>query len=211
MAGCCAISAWPESCTSANPATPCPISAPTNMPPACRPARRDGRAPARRHAAVRARAMYWLTGYDTFGFCFFQSLVRGADGQLALLTRSADLGQAQQGLHRRRHPHLGTTRRDATPAEQLLAGWSRTSASPAAGSEPSSTRTASPPRQWPQARGRLRRRRKARRRVATSSPACVRVKSPRRDRLRPRAARLRRRPTPPASPRCGRPLGRGRG
>jgi Xaa-Pro dipeptidase len=40
-------------------------------------------------------SMYWLTGYDTFGFCFFQSLVIAADGRMALLTRSADLRQAQ--------------------------------------------------------------------------------------------------------------------
>jgi Xaa-Pro dipeptidase len=39
--------------------------------------------------------MYWLTGYDTFGFCFFQSLVVTSDGRMALLTRSADLRQAQ--------------------------------------------------------------------------------------------------------------------
>jgi Xaa-Pro dipeptidase len=38
---------------------------------------------------------YWLTGYDTFGYCFFQCLVLKADGQKALLTRSADLRQAQ--------------------------------------------------------------------------------------------------------------------
>src|SRR5271167_157027 len=38
---------------------------------------------------------YWLTGYDTFGFCFFQCLYFGADGRSALLTRSADLRQAQ--------------------------------------------------------------------------------------------------------------------
>jgi Xaa-Pro dipeptidase len=40
-------------------------------------------------------SMYWLTGYDTFGFCFFQCLYLGADGRMALLTRSADLRQAQ--------------------------------------------------------------------------------------------------------------------
>jgi Xaa-Pro dipeptidase len=40
-------------------------------------------------------SMYWLTGYDTFGFCFFQCLVLRADGRMALLTRSADLRQAQ--------------------------------------------------------------------------------------------------------------------
>lgn len=40
-------------------------------------------------------SMYWLTGYDTFGFCFYQCLYVGADGRMALLTRSADLRQAQ--------------------------------------------------------------------------------------------------------------------
>jgi len=40
-------------------------------------------------------SMYWLTGYDTFGFCFFQCLYVGSDGTMALLTRSADLRQAQ--------------------------------------------------------------------------------------------------------------------
>jgi Xaa-Pro dipeptidase len=38
---------------------------------------------------------YWLTGYDSFGFCFFQCLYVGGDGRVALLTRSADLRQAQ--------------------------------------------------------------------------------------------------------------------
>jgi Xaa-Pro dipeptidase len=40
-------------------------------------------------------SMYWLTGYDTFGFCFFQCLVVTADGRMVLLARSADLRQAQ--------------------------------------------------------------------------------------------------------------------
>ena len=40
-------------------------------------------------------SMYYLTGYDTFGFCFFQCLYLGCDGRLALLTRSPDLRQAQ--------------------------------------------------------------------------------------------------------------------
>ena len=40
-------------------------------------------------------SMYWLTGYDTFGFCFFQCLVMKADGSMVLLTRSADLRQAR--------------------------------------------------------------------------------------------------------------------
>ncbi len=41
-------------------------------------------------------SMYWLTGYDSFGFCFFQCLYVGADGGTALLTRSADLRQARR-------------------------------------------------------------------------------------------------------------------
>jgi Xaa-Pro dipeptidase len=41
-------------------------------------------------------SQFWLTGYDTFGFCFFQCLYVSADGATALLTRSADLRQAQR-------------------------------------------------------------------------------------------------------------------
>ncbi|HEV7248674.1 MAG TPA: Xaa-Pro peptidase family protein [Shinella sp.] len=40
-------------------------------------------------------SMYWLTGYDTFGYCFFQTLVVKANGEMVLLTRSADLRQAR--------------------------------------------------------------------------------------------------------------------
>src|ERR1700685_783585 len=39
---------------------------------------------------------YWLTGYDTFGFCFFQCLYVGADGRPALLTRPAARRRAQR-------------------------------------------------------------------------------------------------------------------
>lgn len=37
-------------------------------------------------------SMYWLTGYDTFGFALFQCLVMTADGRVALLTRAPDRG-----------------------------------------------------------------------------------------------------------------------
>ena len=64
---------------------------------------------ARRAAAVRAlgerglagillfkqESMYYLSGYDTFGFCFFQCLWLGADGGMTLLTRAPDLRQAR--------------------------------------------------------------------------------------------------------------------
>lgn len=38
---------------------------------------------------------YWLTGYDTFGYCFFQTMLVPRAGEPVLLTRSADLRQAQ--------------------------------------------------------------------------------------------------------------------
>ena len=40
-------------------------------------------------------SMYYLTGYDSFGYCFFQCLILGADGNLTLLTRLPDLQQAR--------------------------------------------------------------------------------------------------------------------
>lgn len=40
-------------------------------------------------------SQYWLTGYDTFGFCFFQCLIVPADRDPVLLTRSADKRQAE--------------------------------------------------------------------------------------------------------------------
>lgn len=60
-------------------------------------------------------SMYWLTGYDTFGFCFFQCLVVKADGSMTLLTRSADLRQAR---------HTSTI-------EQIVVWTDRTNADPA--------------------------------------------------------------------------------
>ena len=38
---------------------------------------------------------FYLTGYDTFGYCFFQCLLLCADGRIVLLTRAPDLRQAQ--------------------------------------------------------------------------------------------------------------------
>jgi Xaa-Pro dipeptidase len=39
--------------------------------------------------------MYWLTGYDTFGYVFFQTLILDQKGNIVLLTRAPDLRQAQ--------------------------------------------------------------------------------------------------------------------
>jgi Xaa-Pro dipeptidase len=63
-------------------------------------------------------SMYHLTGYDSFGFCFFQCLYLGADGRIALLTRAPDLRQA-------RHTsiiediRIWTDAQGARPADQL--------------------------------------------------------------------------------------------
>ena len=43
----------------------------------------------------RQESMYWLTGYDTFGYVFFQSLVLNNNGEIILLTRAPDFRQAQ--------------------------------------------------------------------------------------------------------------------
>lgn len=68
----------------------------------------------------RQESMFYLTGYDTFGYVFFQCLYLGADGAMTLLTRSADLRQA-------RHTSVIEDVRvwidapDARPAEELRA------------------------------------------------------------------------------------------
>ena len=43
----------------------------------------------------RQESMYWLTGYGTFGYVFFQTLVLDQKGDIILLTRAPDLRQAQ--------------------------------------------------------------------------------------------------------------------
>ena len=44
----------------------------------------------------RQESMYWLTGYDTFGYVFFQTLLLDQKRKYnALLTRAPDLRQAQ--------------------------------------------------------------------------------------------------------------------
>lgn len=63
-------------------------------------------------------SMYWLTGYDTFGYCFFQCLAVKADGSMVLLTRSADLRQARH-TSTIENIVLWTDRHDANPAVDL--------------------------------------------------------------------------------------------
>ena len=65
-------------------------------------------------------SMYWLTGYDTFGFCFFQCMVFKADGSMTLLTRSADLRQAQL-TSTLKDIHVWRDNGNANPAHDLRA------------------------------------------------------------------------------------------
>ena len=66
----------------------------------------------------RQESMYYLSGYDSFGYVFFQCLYLGTDGRLMLLTRQPDLRQA-------RHTsiiediRIWQDRADADPALQL--------------------------------------------------------------------------------------------
>jgi Xaa-Pro dipeptidase len=66
----------------------------------------------------RQESMYYLTGYDTFGYCFFQCLYLGADGRLMLLTRAPDLRQAQQ-TSMVQDIRIWVDRPDAEPAAEL--------------------------------------------------------------------------------------------
>lgn len=66
----------------------------------------------------RQESMYYLSGYDSFGYVFFQCLYLGVDGRLMLLTRAPDLRQA-------RHTsviediRIWQDKSDADPAVQL--------------------------------------------------------------------------------------------
>lgn len=63
-------------------------------------------------------SMYWLTGYDTFGFCFFQCLYLDADGSFVLLTRAPDLRQARN-TSLIEDIRIWVDRDGATPADDL--------------------------------------------------------------------------------------------
>ena len=68
----------------------------------------------------RQESMYYLTGYDTFGYVFFQCLVLGADGRMILLTRAPDLRQAQE-TSVIEDIRIWMDGPDAQPAEELRA------------------------------------------------------------------------------------------
>lgn len=88
-------------------------------------ARRVGRACAALEEAgldallcFKQESMYWLTGYDTFGYCFFQCLTLRADGRMVLLTRAPDLRQARH-TSTLDDVRVWVDREDAQPAAEL--------------------------------------------------------------------------------------------
>jgi Xaa-Pro dipeptidase len=66
----------------------------------------------------RQESMYYLTGYDTFGYVYFQCLVMTADGRLALLTRAPDYRQAKF-TSVVEDVRIWVDREGATPADDL--------------------------------------------------------------------------------------------
>jgi Xaa-Pro dipeptidase len=66
----------------------------------------------------RQESMYYLTGYDTFGYVFFQCLYLGADGRLMLLTRAPDRLQARH-TSTIEDIRIWVDGPDATPAVEL--------------------------------------------------------------------------------------------
>ena len=63
---------------------------------------------------------FYLTGYDTFGYCFFQCLLLCADGRTVLLTRAPDLRQAQN-TSVIEDIRIWTDSADSNPPAQLVA------------------------------------------------------------------------------------------
>lgn len=72
----------------------------------------------------RQESMYWLSGYDTFGYVYFQCLVLTDDGRMALLLRAPDALQARF-TSVVEDVTVWTDRAGATPATELRALLSR--------------------------------------------------------------------------------------
>ncbi len=68
----------------------------------------------------RQESMFYLTGYDTFGYVFFQCLFLAQDGGMFLLTRAPDLRQAQE-TSCLEDIHIWVDGPDAQPAAKLRA------------------------------------------------------------------------------------------
>jgi len=68
----------------------------------------------------RQESMYYLTGYDTFGYVFFQCLYLGADGRVTLLTRAPD-ARAARYTSNIEDVRIWVDQPDANPAAELKA------------------------------------------------------------------------------------------
>ena len=68
--------------------------------------------------AFKPETQYWLTGFDSFGYVFFQCLYFGVDGRTMLLTRSPDLRQAKLTSDIA-DVRIWEDLEDASPADQL--------------------------------------------------------------------------------------------
>jgi Xaa-Pro dipeptidase len=66
----------------------------------------------------RQESMYYLTGYDSFGYVFFQCLYLNGDGRMTLLTRAPDLRQARH-TSTIQDIRIWVDRPDANPALEL--------------------------------------------------------------------------------------------
>ena len=66
----------------------------------------------------RQESLYWLTGYDTSGYSMFQAGYFGADGRMALLTRTADRIQSR-ATSLFEDIRIWIDREDANPGEDL--------------------------------------------------------------------------------------------
>ena len=66
----------------------------------------------------RQESMYWLTGYDTFGYVFFQTLILDKSGNVILLTRAPDLRQAQNTSNIK-DIRIWVDKDDSNPTENL--------------------------------------------------------------------------------------------
>ncbi len=65
-------------------------------------------------------SMYWLTGYDTFGFSLFQCMIVDGQGNVTLFTRRPDLLQARHTSNVE-NIHIWVDREGVDPGEELVA------------------------------------------------------------------------------------------
>ncbi|HKX07928.1 MAG TPA: Xaa-Pro peptidase family protein [Stellaceae bacterium] len=65
-------------------------------------------------------SMYYLAGYETFGYCFFQAMYLGVDGAMVLLTRLPDAILARRvSVLKPKNIHVWTNLPDANPSLDL--------------------------------------------------------------------------------------------